>query len=79
MPSYILFLVIWSTIVYDFIAYWVWAPHGWLKDYGVLDFGGGTPVHIISGFSALAYALAVGPRRTVDFKSEKPTKERYNS
>jgi ammonium transporter, Amt family len=73
MPSYILFLVIWSTIVYDFIAYWVWAPHGWLKDYGVLDFGGGTPVHITSGFSALAYALAVGPRRTVDFKSEKPT------
>jgi Amt family ammonium transporter len=70
MPAYVLFLVIWSTTVYDFIAYWVWAPNGWLKAYGVLDFAGGTPVHITSGFSALAYALAVGPRRTVDFKKD---------
>ena len=73
MLTYILFLIIWSTVVYDFIAYWVWAPNGWLKSYGVLDFAGGTPVHITSGFSAMAYALAVGPRRTVNFKSEKPT------
>jgi Amt family ammonium transporter len=73
MPAFILFLIIWSTLVYDFIAYWVWAPNGWLKDYGVLDFAGGTPVHITSGFSAFAYALAVGPRRKVDFKSEKPS------
>lgn len=54
MPAYVLFLVVWSTLVYDFIAYWVWAPKGWLKAYGILDFAGGTPVHICSGFSALA-------------------------
>ncbi len=40
---------------------------------GVLDFAGGTPVHLVSGFSALAYALAVGPRRTVNFKKLKPS------
>jgi Amt family ammonium transporter len=50
-----IFLVIWSTVVYDFIAYWEWAPNGWLRAMGVLDYGGGTPVHICSGFSALAY------------------------
>ena len=54
MPAYILFLVIWSTVVYDIIAYWVWAPNGWLRVMGALDFAGGTPVHICSGFSALA-------------------------
>jgi Amt family ammonium transporter len=54
MPAYVLFLVIWSTVVYDFIAYWVWVPNGWLKALGALDFAGGTPVHITSGFSALA-------------------------
>jgi hypothetical protein len=35
---------VWSTLVYDFIAYWTWAENGWLHDYGVLDFAGGTPV-----------------------------------
>jgi Amt family ammonium transporter len=73
MSSYILFLFIWSTLVYDFIAYWTWAENGWLHDFGVLDFAGGTPVHVTSGFSALAYALCVGPRRTVDFKKIYPS------
>ena len=67
------FTFIWSTLVYDIITYWTWAPNGWLHNYGTLDFAGGTPVHITSGFSALAYALAVGPRRTVDFKKLKPS------
>jgi len=71
LPAYLIFLVAWSTLVYDFIAYWTWSPHGWLRTFGVLDFAGGTPVHIASGFSAMAYALAVGPRKTVDFKSHK--------
>jgi Amt family ammonium transporter len=54
LTAYIFFLFIWSTIVYDFIAYWNWAANGWLHNFGVLDFAGGTPVHINSGFSALA-------------------------
>ncbi len=72
IPAYILFLFSWSTLVYDFVAYWTWAPNGWLRGLEVLDFAGGSPVHITSGFSALAYALVVGPRRTVDFKNVKP-------
>ena len=71
--TYVIFSFIWSTFVYDFITYWTWAPNGFLHNFGVLDFAGGTPVHITSGFSALAYALAVGPRRTVDFKKLKPS------
>jgi Amt family ammonium transporter len=70
---FIVFLFVWSTLVYDFIAYWTWADRGFLKALGVLDFAGGTPVHITSGVSALAYAICVGPRRTVDHKNSKST------
>ena len=41
--TYVVFSFIWSTLVYDFIAYWTWAPNGWLHDFGVLDYAGGTP------------------------------------
>ncbi|CAG8523729.1 17404_t:CDS:2 [Acaulospora morrowiae] len=60
----LIFLFIWSTLVYDFIAYWCWSNNGWLNEWGVLDFAGGTPVHISSGAAALAYCLVV--RRNVD-------------
>ncbi len=70
---YLVFLFVWSTLVYDIIAYWTWSGNGWLHDYGVLDFAGGTPVHITSGFSALAYGLVVGRRRTVDFNRQRPS------
>jgi Amt family ammonium transporter len=50
MQAYVLFLVIWSTLVYNFIAYWVWS-NGWLKAMGALDFAGGTPVHICSALA----------------------------
>ena len=73
MPAYLLFLCLWTTIVYNFITYWCWGPNGWLRALGVVDFAGGTPVHITSGFSALAYAIAVGPRKTVDHHNEKPS------
>lgn len=63
----------WTTIVYNFITYWSWAPNGWLRSLDVYDYAGGTPVHITSGFSALAYALKVGPRKTVDHKTDKPS------
>ncbi|KAF3910466.1 hypothetical protein ABW20_dc0108446 [Dactylellina cionopaga] len=64
LPSMI-FLFIWTTIVYDPIACWTWNSAGWLFKLGSLDFAGGGPVHMASGAGALAYALIVG-RRTSD-------------
>jgi Amt family ammonium transporter len=61
--SYVLFVLLWTTFIYCPLAHWVWAPGGWLFQYGVLDFAGGTVVHISSGFSALALAILIGPRR----------------
>jgi ammonium transporter, Amt family len=61
--SYVLFILLWTTFVYCPLAHWVWAPGGWLFRYGVLDFAGGTVVHISSGFSALVLAILIGPRR----------------
>jgi len=53
----------WHTIVYCPIAHWVWSPAGWLFQLGDLDFAGGGPVHMSSGFAALAYSLWLGKRR----------------
>ena len=61
--SYLLFILAWTTVVYDPVAHWVWGNHGWLKQMGVLDFAGGTVVHATSGFSALAAALFIGKRK----------------
>jgi len=61
--SFLLFSLIWSTLVYDPLAHWVWGKGGWLGALGALDFAGGTVVHIAAGFSALAFALVVGPRK----------------
>lgn len=58
----IVFMLIWSTIVYDPIAYWTWNSTGWSFIMGGLDFAGGTPVHISSGAAALAYSLMLGKR-----------------
>ncbi|TPX72205.1 hypothetical protein SpCBS45565_g00587 [Spizellomyces sp. 'palustris'] len=63
LPS-MLFILIWTTVVYDFVAYWVWAPNGWLRARGYLDFAGGCPVEVVSGFAGLAFAIYMGPRRT---------------
>ena len=61
--SYLIFTLIWTTIVYDPVAHWVWGTNGWLKQLGVLDFAGGIVVHASSGFSALAAALYIGKRK----------------
>ncbi len=61
--AYIIFTLVWTTIVYDPIAHWVWGNGGWLKQLGVLDFAGGIVVHASSGFSALAAALYIGKRK----------------
>jgi Amt family ammonium transporter len=60
--AFVLFSVAWSTLVYAPIAHWVWSPDGWLAHLGVLDFAGGTVVHLSSGVSALVAALIVGRR-----------------
>ncbi len=61
--TYLVFIVLWSTIVYAPLAHWVWGVGGFLRNLGALDFAGGTVVHISAGFSALAFAMAIGPRR----------------
>jgi Amt family ammonium transporter len=61
--TYLVFLVIWVTVVYAPIAHWVWAPNGWLFELGALDFAGGTVVHLNAGIAALAAALLIGKRR----------------
>ncbi len=59
--SYLVFALIWTTIVYDPLAHWVWGG-GWTSQFGAIDFAGGTVVHISSGFAALALALVIGKR-----------------
>ncbi len=61
--TYLLFLILWATFVYDPIAHWVWGTGGWIRELGALDFAGGLVVHISSGVAALAAALLVGKRR----------------
>ena len=57
------FIGLWSVCVYAPIAHWVWGPDGFLNDAGVLDFAGGTVVHINSGVAGLMAALVIGKRR----------------
>ena len=57
------FIGLWSVCVYCPIAHFVWGPDGFLNDAGVLDFAGGTVVHINSGFAGLMAALVMGRRR----------------
>ena len=61
--AFLLFSVLWATIVYDPMAHWVWGAGGFLKDMGALDFAGGIVVHVSAGMGALAAALVVGRRR----------------
>jgi Amt family ammonium transporter len=61
--AFLIFTLLWSTIVYDPVAHWVWGTGGWLRNMGVLDFAGGIVVHITSGISALAAALVIGKRK----------------
>jgi len=61
--SFLLFSLLWATLIYDPLCHWVWGAGGWLREMGVLDFAGGTVVHIAAGFSALAFAIVIGPRK----------------
>jgi ammonium transporter, Amt family len=59
---FLLFIALWSVLVFPVLAHWVWGG-GWLVHHGTLDFAGGVPVEMASGFSAFAAAIVVGSRR----------------
>jgi Amt family ammonium transporter len=61
LSSFILFSLLWTTLIYDPISHWVWGG-GWLQSMGAIDFAGGMVVHISAGFAALAIALVIGKR-----------------
>jgi Amt family ammonium transporter len=61
--TFVVFTLLWCTLVYNPVAHWVWGIGGWIRDLGALDFAGGTVVHINSGIAALAAALVVGKRK----------------
>lgn len=66
--AWVVFVPLWVIVVYSVVAHWVWAPDGWMMRWGVLDYAGGLVVEIVSGASALALALVLGPR--IGFKKE---------
>ena len=61
--AYLVFVLAWTTLVYDPLAHWVWGDGGWLRALGALDFAGGTVVHVSAGTSALVAAWLLGRRR----------------
>jgi len=61
--TFLVFTLLWATLVYDPVAHWVWGVGGILRRLGTLDFAGGTVVHITAGFSALAFAWVLGRRK----------------
>ncbi|WP_043266304.1 ammonium transporter [Streptomyces sp. CT34] len=66
--AWALFIALWVTVVYFPVAHWVWADGGWLFKLGVIDFAGGTAVHINAGAAALGVILVVGKR--IGFKKD---------
>ena len=66
--AWMVFVPVWTIVVYSVVAHWVWGPDGWLAKLGVLDYAGGLVVEIVSGSSALALALVLGPR--IGFKKD---------
>ena len=61
--AYLVFILLWSTLVYDPVCHWIWGAGGWLGAMGVMDFAGGIVVHLTSGISALIAALMIGARK----------------
>lgn len=71
-PAFILFMVLWATLVYDPLAHWVWGVGGFLRTLGALDFAGGNVVHISSGYAALIAAIILGKRKGLGKDSMAP-------
>jgi len=73
--GYVVFTLLWATLVYDPVCHWVWGPGGWLggdSPWHALDFAGGTVVHINSGVAALAFVLVLGRRIGYPHQPMKP-------
>ncbi|MCA9841405.1 MAG: ammonium transporter [Cyanobacteria bacterium HKST-UBA03] len=70
--TYVLFILLWATLIYDPMAHWVWGMGGWLRNLGALDFAGGTVIHITSGVAALCAALLLPQRRGFGKRPEDP-------
>ena len=66
--SLLIFIILWSTLIYSPVAHWVWNTDGWLKAIGAEDFAGGLVVHITAGLSALAAAIVIGRRKDIEKK-----------
>jgi Amt family ammonium transporter len=60
--TFLIFSLLWATLIYDPLAHWVWGVGGWIRNLGAIDFAGGTVVHISSGISALVAVLLIGKR-----------------
>ncbi|MCC7381140.1 MAG: ammonium transporter [Deltaproteobacteria bacterium] len=70
--AYVLFALLWTTLVYDPVAHWTWAEGGWLLKLGVLDFAGGTVVHLSAGIAALVCAIVIGKRHNYPREKHPP-------
>jgi ammonium transporter, Amt family len=76
--AYLLFMCLFSVFVYAPLAHWTWHPQGFLRQWGVLDFAGGTVVHMSAGFAALAGAIYLGPRMTHSRQGSHPPSDITN-
>ncbi len=70
--TFLVFALIWATLVYDPVAHWVWGAGGFFHMLGALDFAGGTVVHITAGYSALAFAMVIGARKGFGSRTFEP-------
>jgi Amt family ammonium transporter len=70
--AFVVFMLLWSTIVYDPVCHWVWGVGGFVRKMGALDFAGGTVVHINAGVAALVAALVLGRRLGYPHKLSPP-------
>jgi Amt family ammonium transporter len=73
----LIFIILWTTLIYVPIAHWVWGVGGWLRVMGVMDFAGGLVVHTAAGVSALAAALVIGRRKEFASKEARPNNVPY--
>jgi Amt family ammonium transporter len=77
LKSLLIYVVLWTTLIYVPIAMWVWNPGGWLAQMGVIDFAGGLVVHTSAGVSALAAALVIGRRSDTELREARPNNVPY--
>jgi len=70
--AFVLFIILWSTLVYAPAAHWMWGAGGWLAVWGAKDFAGGAVVHLTSGIAAISAALIIGKRMGLGRESMEP-------